>query len=724
MVSQGHNAPRPCIFRQGSHYLITSSPTGGQKNTIARLALALLVVALVAGALALLAAQYVGGQQGTPSTPTPSATVAIATQQSTASSTETQPPSNTPRATSTSQGTATHAATATPVPTTLSAAEQTLQSLDAEQVPVRDLYSITLRLKPTNDETPSRTLERPAVDPTVGHTDTFYMSDILARRYYTITATLLKVTEHVYWYVQDGQQMDEDVLEEAARGFEQQVYPTNHRLFGTEWVPGVDGDPRMTVLIAHIPGAGGYFVSADEYTRAVNPFSNQREIIYVGMNDTSGLLSTLAHEHQHMIHWHHNAGHDVWLNEGASMLAQDINGYGTGGVEQDFLGRSDLQLNSWQSNPEASRANYGASFLFFDFLRAHYGGDQVLRAVVAARGRGADAVDNALADLGSQDSFLDAFNRWTLANLLDSEPGAEDLGLYYPGREVKVSPQNLVDDYPRSLGGAVSQFGTDYVELTPPNDGDTLQIAFTGDTEARLVPAPAHSGEGLWWSNRGDQADSTLTRRFDLTDVSSATLRFSTWFRIEDDLDYGYVEASTDNGASWATLEGEYTTSSDPNGNNLGHAYTGKSADKPGADANGWLQEQIGLSKYAGREVMLRFEYITDDGFNTEGMAVDDISIPEIGYSDNAEADTDWDGEGFVRIANKLPQTFRLAIVKFKEGGLDVQEVEVAPEGTASLEVAGLGGGGPYTRAVLLVAGTSRHTTAPAGYELNIRLKP
>jgi hypothetical protein len=121
---------------------------------------------------------------------------------------------------------------------------------------------------------------------------------------------------------------------------------------------------------------------------------------------------------------------------------------------------------------------------------------------------------------------------------------------------------------------------------------------------------------------------------------------------------------------------------------------------------------------------MLRFEYITDDGFNTEGMAVDDISIPEIGYSDNAEADTDWDGEGFVRIANKLPQTFRLAIVKFKEGGLDVQEVEVAPEGTASLEVAGLGGGGPYTRAVLLVAGTSRHTTAPAGYELNIRLKP
>ncbi len=184
------------------------------------------------------------------------------------------------------------------------------------------------------------------------------------------------------------------------------------------------------------------------------------------------------------------------------------------------------------------------------------------------------------------------------------------------------------------------------------------------------------------------------------------------------------MEASTDNGATWATLEGEYTTSSDPNGNNPGHAYTGRSAEKPGADANGWLQEQINLGKYAGKEILLRFEYITEDGFNTEGMAIDDISIPEIGYSYDAEADAGWDGEGFVRIANKLPQTFRLAVVKYKENGLDVQEVEVGRDGTANFEVAGLGESGPYKRSVLVISGTSRHTILPASYELNIRLKP
>lgn len=710
--------------------MISSSPNGGQKNNGARLALVLLLAALVTGGLVLLAVQYTGGRQSTDVAFAPSPTVAIDTPRPTARQTETEAPTeivtDTTVPTETSQALPTSTAIATnltPTPA-IDGAERTLQVLDAEQVPVRDLYSITLRLRLKTDASLSRTVEQPAGDYQVGHTDTFYMSDILAKRYYAITATLHKVTEHVYWYVQDGQQVDEAALDGAAHNFEGNIYPNNHRLFGIEWVPGVDNDPRMTVLIARIPGAGGYFVSADEYTQAVNPFSNQREIIYVNSTgDWSGLESTLAHEHQHMIHWHQNAGHDVWLNEGASMLAQDINGYGAGGVEHDFVTRPDVQLNGWQANPDAARANYGASFLFFDFLRTHYGGDDVLRSVVAAKGRGIDAVDNALADAGSEDRFLDVFKRWTLANLLDGEPGAKDIGLDYPGREVKITPQEQVNSYPKSLAAMVNQFGTDYIELSPPEGGDTLQIDFTGDAEAQLIPVPAHSGEGIWWSNRGDQADSTLTRRFDLRGVSSATLQFSTWFQIEGDLDYAYIEASTDNGETWATLEGEHTTSSNPNGNNLGHAYTGKSADKPGADANGWLQERIDLVKYAGKEIVLRFEYITDDGFNTEGFAVDDIAIPEIGYSDDAESDTDWDGEGFALIANKLPQTYYLTVVKYKEGGFDIQDVEVREDGTANFEVAGLGSGGPHTRAVLLVSGTTRHSILPVGYELNIKVK-
>ena len=692
-----------------------------------RFVLALLVVTLVAGGLVVLALQYSGGRATSDVGLTPTRTLADITHTpervgglgGSPVPAGTPLPTGTPHATVVAQVTASR--TAISSSTTPSAADQALQTLDAEQVPVRDPYSITARLRQTGNQPLPRTVEQPAGTYQVGHVDTFYMSDILAKRYYTATATLLQLTEHAYWYVQDGQQVDTEALERAGRNFEEKIYPANHRLFGTEWVPGVDSDPRLTVLIAHIPGAGGYFTSADEYTRSVNPFSNQRELIYVSMSGGwEGVESTLAHELQHMIHWNQNPGHDVWLNEGASMLAQEINGYGTGGVEHGFMTEPDLQLNAWQANPDAARGNYGASFLFFEFLRSHYGGDDMLRELVAAPGRGIDSVDYALDSLGSTDRFLDVFERWTLANLLDGAPGAEEAGLYYPDRDVQVSPQEAVDSYPKSLAGTVSQFGTDYIELTPPADGATLQIDFSGRTEGRVIPTSAHSGDGIWWSNRGDQADSTLTRRFDLTAVESATLEFYAWFEIEGDLDYAYVEASTDNGQTWTTLEGEHTTGANPNGNNLGYGYTGNSADSNEADANGWLHEKIGLSKYAGREIMLRFEYITDDGFNTTGFAVDDIAVPEIGYRDDAETDSGWEGEGFVRIANKLPQTYHMAVVKFKDDGFDIQPVQVGEDGKATFEIEGLGAGGEYSRAVLLVSGTTRHSILPTEYELNI----
>ena len=43
-----------------------------------------------------------------------------------------------------------------------------------------------------------------------------------------------------------------------------------------------------------------------------------------------------------------------------------------------------------------------------------------------------------------------------------------------------------------------------------------------------------------------------------------------------------------------------------------------------------------------GKQTKIRFEYITDEGYNGPGMVVDDLSVPEIGYSDDAEADNGW----------------------------------------------------------------------------------
>ena len=236
----------------------------------------------------------------------------------------------------------------TPSATALSPAEQALLALESTNVPPRDLYSIAARLKFKSADPIPHTTDRPAGDYAAGHSDTFFISDLPNKRYYTVTATIRDVTDHAYWYTQNGRPVDQAALKRAADTFEREIYPKDHSLFGSEWTPGVDNDPRITVLFASIPGAGGYFSSADEYTRAINPFSNEREIIYINTDGGwSGVESTLAHEFQHMIHWHNNPNHDVWINEGASVLASDANGYDISGVDGDFMREPDTQLNAW-----------------------------------------------------------------------------------------------------------------------------------------------------------------------------------------------------------------------------------------------------------------------------------------------------------------------------------------------------------------------------------------
>ncbi len=611
----------------------------------------------------------------------------------------------------------------TPSPTPLSPAQQTLRTIEQAQVPMRDLYSIAARLKLKTTQPIPHSTNRPPGNYQVGHSDHFYMSDIRAKNYYTITATVKQITAHAYWYAQDNMAVDEQALKSMARTFEQKIYPTDRALFGSEWTPGVDNDPRITVLFATISGAGGYYASADEYTRAVNPFSNEREIIYINTaGGWDGLESTLAHEFQHMIHWHEHPNQDVWLNEGASVLASALNGYDVMGVDGDFMRSPDVQLNAWRENPDLARANYGASFLFLDYLRLHYGGDKISRATISSPGSGTDAIDNALASLGYTDRSTAVFKKWALANLVDGLPGALEKGLDYSDRQVNASPQVILDHYPTGRSGKVSQFGTDYIQLTAPKSGtNTLHVDFTGQPDTPVIAAPAHSGSGIWWSNRGDQADSTMTRSFDLRNLKSATLGYYIWYDIEEDMDYAYVEASSDGGATWDTLKSDHTTDTNPNGNNFGSAYTGKSEDEQGADPNGWLHEQIDLSRYAGKQVMLRFEYITDDGYNAQGLAVDDLSIPELGYKDDAESDTGWQGAGFVRVANKLPQTYYMTLVKFNKNGFDIQPVAVDASGEASFNIDGLKAGGPYTKAVLVIAGLTPDNIQQPTYELSVR---
>ena len=154
------------------------------------------------------------------------------------------------------------------------------------------------------------------------------------------------------------------------------------------------------------------------------------------------------------------------------------------------------------------------------------------------------------------------------------------------------------------------------------------ELSFSGWSYVKVVSATPGSGNYVFWSNQGDSSDMTLTRAFDFRNVAAPILLdYWTWYWIEEDYDYVYLEASSDGGDSWQILKTPSGTSDDPSGNSYGWAYNGISGAE---DEPSWIQEQVDLSKFAGQEVLLRFEYITDTAVNAEGFLVDDLRIPAI----------------------------------------------------------------------------------------------
>jgi hypothetical protein len=285
----------------------------------------------------------------------------------------------------------------------------------------------------------------------------------------------------------------------------------------------------------------------------------------------------------------------------------------------------------------------------------------------------------------------------------------------------RAQPARVLKSYPATRNETVHQYAAEYIKLSG-NLGPAT-ISFKGNTTAKVIAANPHSGQAYWYSNRRDSGDATLTRELDLTRVRKATLQFWAWYDIEDAFDYAYLEVSTDGGRSWTPQKGKYTTTTNPNGASFGHAWTGRSGVSSNSNAAAkWVQESIDLSGYAGKKALVRFEYITDEGYNAPGMVVDDIRVPEIGYSDNAETDNAWNAQGFVRIGSTVPQRWFVALI---ENGTKptVRQITVGQAGTGTLDIQGFGQGKAVRDATLVIAPLAPKTTETTGYTVTVRKK-
>ncbi|GAB4572536.1 MAG: immune inhibitor A [Anaerolineae bacterium] len=607
--------------------------------------------------------------------------------------------------------------------------QTTLEQILTTSLPIRDPVDLAVRLNRMANSTAPDSARPPRWEP--GAVSTFWADNISEDRQFQVRAVLQTVTDAVYIWVEEGVTLDEAALQHTAETFTTITYPTVRAVFGAEPSPGIDGDPRLHILMARGLGAGvaAYFGTDSLYPAEFVPASNEREMFFVNLDTMASALGTpyfdgvLAHEFQHMIHAAQDLNEDAWLDEGMAELASLLTGFdGTGFVPQ-FFRQPTIQLTTWPE-VDSTIPHYGASFLFTTYFHGRFG-DEGTRLLVAAQENGLAGVDAVLAALDATDPLsgapltaLDLFADWTAANLLNA-PGLVDGRFGYGllnGGLGRAEVAHTVATYPTTLKLAAPQFSATYVTLKHVGPG-RIQIAFDGTATVPLVAATPHSGAFMWYSNRGDSSDARLTRAFDLRGVSAATLEFALWYDIEALWDYGYVMVSTDGGATWTPLAGRHTTTEDPHHNAYGPAYTG---DSGGGEQPAWVQEQIDLTPYAGQEVLVRFELITDEAVNTPGMLIDDVRIPEIGYAEDFESGPGgWQAEGWLYTDNVLPQGWIVQAAQPANPQAPVTRLlmpdDAMTSGTWALDVGGAAGD-----VTLIISPVAPLTTEPASFTLSL----
>jgi hypothetical protein len=570
----------------------------------------------------------------------------------------------------------------------------TLALIQATRPPTRDLADLRARFI-----SPARGLAASAAS-----AEALWVNDIVNHSYRAVLVDLAYRSPHADWFVERGRGAGD--LTSAVDFFEARTFPRVTELTGVQWPLGGDGQPRLAIFNGTTPGVAGYMSAGDFQPRAVFPYSNEQPIVYLSLDSlrpgTSGYNATLAHELEHLAHYTVNPTQEGWLDEGLAELVSNLVMEAPPPALSSFRAHPDTQLTAWSEKPWEARAHYEAAYLWARYLMERGGGPSALPDLIGAGGQGLVTADRYARRRGLAGGVDGLFRDWLIANLVDDAPQAD--GRYgYQGLDQRSAVVGTLRLDGIVADDQVHQFAADAYELAPAAPA-ALEVEVA--TTVPLIAADDVRGS-LFWSLRGDNLDTRLTRHVDLGGLSQATLRYRVWYDLETDYDICYALASTD-GLSWLPLSGRWTTDRDKVGLALGPGYTGRSGTPPA-----WLDEQIDLTPFAGGPLDVRFECVTDQGYSGPGFALDDLAIPELGFSDDGESDPGWIAEGFVRAPNAMAQPALVLLVENGPSGLSVRQVPIESDGRGHLELSGDG-----TRSVAIVAGLAPRTLEPMSYRL------
>lgn len=458
--------------------------------------------------------------------------------------------------------------------------------------------------------------------------------------------------------------------------FDSNIYPKATEFFGTPDVhdgshsplPGMvglpdgyyEGSDKVIMLVDNIQDdnyndpnypffvAGFYWQTLENYI--------DRNIITIDTNSwetrlESTFFGTTIHELQHLIHADNDSAEETWINEGMSTFSEYLGGYGHDDRSINFyLDHPENSLVNWDDHRTATTgpetiADYGQVYLFTLYMNDKFG-KEFIRDLATSDVVGIDGVNQTLAKHGYNEDFTQVYQNFITALALDSnQPGD---GVYnfdsIDLRELVVDNEGTKRGYTVDYEGAVKfekdgvpAWGGDFKKLE--FEDKISGISFDGvdflPTLWKSVADPTDETNQVLWGNEGDEADNSLVFEADLSNLTNATLNFDHYLDIEEHWDFGVVQVSTDGGQTWKSLANENTTS-----DVVEEGYPKIKENVPGFTGNvkEWTNETFDLSEYAGQKVLVSFRYLTDWGYNDSGWFIDNVSIPEIGFSNDGSS--------------------------------------------------------------------------------------
>jgi hypothetical protein len=377
---------------------------------------------------------------------------------------------------------------------------------------------------------------------------------------------------------------------------------------------------------------------------------------------------TFAHEWQHLLHNYTDGFETTWLNEGLSDFAQTLTGYvdasatvfdkgadshifcfqGFGTVQTAFnpnprdCGGPENSLNLWgedQGNANAVLADYGNAYAFMLFLYDRYGVDVISRLHRDGELQGLDSVEAAVKAEGASGLYRVLHDYQSMV-LLDKILGDAKYSATIGVSKSRVTSKSLrstvnLDNPDAYDDPGAAPNGADYVQLRGAN-GQSLRgrdlrtLTFSGAKSLPPLPLtwsvvsddPDRPGNPVLWSGNDNNTDASAVFSASVP-AADPTLRFLAKYGAEAGYDYGYVQVSTDGGATYTTIPGNNTVEA-PLGPGLNGTTTG------------FEEESYDLSAYAGQDVLIAIRYVSDGGVNEGGLRVDDISVGGTAISDGS----------------------------------------------------------------------------------------